>query len=477
MPDRTLESMLVQLSATRRHYVAAAIVAASILCVAILAWPNARVQSAVVPAFMPAFGTSIVLTEGLTAFLLWTQFRVSGLAFWARMAGAYAFAAVTAAIHLMVYPGVFSGDGLFDSGRQAAIWTWFLWRVGYAVLVVIAIARKSSRPTESYADRRWLGTSAIVAPIVVSIALCTVAISAHGWLPDLVSGSRSGRHLLVGPISISVAALCGAALGYHVVVTRLRTAVDLFLAVALFAGLMDVLLTLAAGPRYSVGWYAARLASMVSAGALLGALLYETSTAYQALADAHSALKELSVRDALTGVFNRAYFDELFPRALALAGESGTPLSVLLVDVDRFKSYNDERGHLAGDACLRQVAQTLQEKLQHPGGFVARYGGEEFAIVLPGCEPRTGMQVAERLRKAVSETGMPAVAKGQSYERRVTVSVGHGSSKSQPDFDPSTLLSSADGALYRAKTLGRNRVEDEIMNDVLQMTGEGLGRQ
>jgi diguanylate cyclase (GGDEF)-like protein len=469
--------MLVQLSATRRHYVAAAIAAASLLCVAILAWPSAKVQCTVVQAFMPVFGTWTVLTEGLTAFLLWTQFRVSGLAFWARMAGAYAFAAVTAAIHLMVYPDVFSSHGLFDAGRQSAIWTWFLWRCGYALLVVLAITRRSSRPIDSYADRKWHGTAVIVAPVVISIALCAAAISAHGWLPDLVSGSRPGRHLSLGPISISVAVFCAAALGYHVAVTRLRTAVDLFLAVALLAGLVDVVLTLAAGPRYSVGWYAARVASMVSAGALLGVLQYETSSAYQALADAHCALKELSVRDALTGVFNRAYFDERFPRAVAVASESGTPLSVLLVDVDHFKAYNDERGHLAGDACLRQVAQTLQQKLQHPGGFVARYGGEEFAIVLPRCEPRAGMLVAERLRKAVSETSLPAAATGQSYGGRVTVSVGHASSQSQSDPEPSTLLSSADGALYRAKTLGRNRVEDEVMNEELRLTGEELGGQ
>lgn len=462
----TMQSMFIQLPAARRHYVAATLTAVAILGVTVLALPNARALCVVVPAFMPIFGTSIVLSEALTAFLLWMQFRVSGLVFFAALTGAYVFGAVTATMHLIVYPGVFATDGLSGSGRQTAIWLWLLWRGGYALSVMIAIkvAKAYGPRVTAAATHSRLAMISIIAPVLVSVLLSSAAIRFHALLPDLVSGNLPDRHLSANPITIGIAVLCGAALAYQIVTTRLRTAVDLFTAVALLAGLMDVALTIAAGPRYSVGWYAARLASMCSAGALLGALLNETGRAYQSLAFAHSALRDFSIRDALTGVFNRAHFDERFRQELSIASETGSPVSLLLIDVDHFKAYNDEYGHLAGDACLQSVARTLQATLGCPGGFVARYGGEEFAAVLPDCEPDIAVQIADRLRKSVLQTtaGLRKNVPGRSH---VTVSVGHASSSLHRRLDASALLAAADLALYRAKKLGRNRVEDMLQGE------------
>ncbi|MFM0053185.1 MASE4 domain-containing protein [Caballeronia grimmiae] len=127
-----------------------------------------------------------------------------------------------------------------------------------------------------------------------------------------------------------VEALCLATLGLHVSTTRLRSLMDLWLAVALVGALIDVTLTLSAGARYSIGWYAARVASMVSSSAVLGMLIYETNGLYRRLSNTHGTFVETSARDGLTGVFNRAYFNERFAQEFSLASASSQPLCVLL---------------------------------------------------------------------------------------------------------------------------------------------------
>ena len=451
-----MEATLIQVPVERRHRWAAAAGAIALVCAVLAAWSHLTTQAAVLRPFVPIFATSVALTEGLTAFLLWTQYRVCGRFYFAILASAYAFTTVAAAFHLAVYPGVFVTASSRGNGSQTAIWIWLFWRGAFACLVTAAIAARTWPPVQLAARRCIFGVVTIVGAIVLSATLCQWAIAERATLPDLVANAGAYRHLSTNPATLVVAALCFAALCIHISATRLRTLMDLWLAVALFAGLADVALTLGAGARYSVGWYAARIASMVSASALLGMLMYETSRTYSKLADAHRALKAFSVRDGLTGVFNRAHFDERYPSELAQATDHASALTILLVDVDHFKHFNDAFGHLAGDECLRRIARTLDAALTHRTEFVARYGGEEFVVVLPGCNARTGLVTAERLRQAVVDLEMTAPTPGMPY---VTISVGQASSDSGLGSRPADLLASADAALYRAKTLGRNRVE------------------
>lgn len=453
-----MQATLIQLTANRSQRLTAALAAAVLLCTMAMVWPYSTVQASAVLPFMPIFATSVVIAEGLTAYFLATQYRVSGRFVFAVLASAYAFTSVAAAAHLAVYPGVFSASGLFHTGRQTAIWIWLLWRGAFALFVMLALAIRSRPPIGSHDGRRWRGALAMGGSIAGSIALCAAAGAAHDRLPNLVASAGPYRHLSANPAIVSVALMCIAALAVHAYVTRLRTLMDLWLAVALLAGVVDIVLTLGAGARYSVGWYAARIASMVSANALLGMLVSETSRTYLRLADAHRTLQALSVRDGLTGVFNRAYFDERYPRELTLARAAGYPLSILLVDVDHFKDYNDALGHLAGDECLRRIAHTLAASLTRQTDFVARYGGEEFAVVLPACDPRVGASTAERLRQAVADMKLPGPSEKTPY---VTISIGHASSRSHADLQGATLLAGADAALYAAKASGRNRVEHE----------------
>ncbi len=159
-------------------------------------------------------------------------------------------------------------------------------------------------------------------------------------------------------------------------------------------------------------------------------------------------LQTLSVTDGLTGIQNRGAFDAALAEAFDRSSKNNTALSLLLIDVDRFKSFNDSFGHLAGDWVLREVAQALQGSVRTTD-FLARYGGEEFAVILPDTDATGAMILAERCRRAVA---------GATWQSRaVTISVGV-TTRSAEAPDGVSLVREADGALYRAKEAGRNRV-------------------
>jgi diguanylate cyclase (GGDEF)-like protein len=291
----------------------------------------------------------------------------------------------------------------------------------------------------------------------VAVGLCILATAGQSHLPPLVATSGSYTQLSDSRAGLVVEALCLAALRLHVSTTRVRSLMDLWLAVALLGALIDVTLTLSAGARYSVGWYAARVASMVSSSAVLGMLIYETTGLYRRLSETHRKLVETSARDGLTGVFNRAYFDDRFARDFSLTSARNQSFCVLLIDVDHFKQYNDTFGHMAGDDCLKQVAGALSGTLRQQGDFVARYGGEEFVVVLPACEPAAGLRVAQSLRAAVEKRGIRSASPGRAS---VTVSVGLARTLPDPPESAPAVLGLADTALYQAKVRGRNRVVD-----------------
>ncbi len=165
-------------------------------------------------------------------------------------------------------------------------------------------------------------------------------------------------------------------------------------------------------------------------------------------------LEQISMLDGLTGIPNRRYFDEQFAKESGRAIREKQPLSVIMMDIDHFKGYNDNYGHGAGDECLQRVARTLAESLTRSADMIARYGGEEFVALLPGTDSAGAMEVAERLRSAVEALGM--THEHSSAAKVVTLSLGVSTLK-PPSQEASTLLKRADEALYRAKSDGRNR--------------------
>lgn len=174
----------------------------------------------------------------------------------------------------------------------------------------------------------------------------------------------------------------------------------------------------------------------------------------QELQRANRELAREARSDALTGVANRRSFDEQLEHECARADRTRTPLSLLMIDVDHFKAYNDAAGHPAGDECLKAVAGAIQKALRRPVDFVARYGGEEFAVILPATAAPGARERAEEIRRGVYELGIahPAFTK----KRRVTVSIGVGGQT--PPVLPEELVRLADEALYKAKERGRDRV-------------------
>jgi len=167
-------------------------------------------------------------------------------------------------------------------------------------------------------------------------------------------------------------------------------------------------------------------------------------------------LRKLSVVDGLTGIANRRNFDEELARIWRRAQRESAPVSLVLIDIDHFKKYNDHYGHLAGDDCLRRVAQALQQTVKRPFDLVARYGGEEFAVVLPDTGVRGSERLAEEMRKAVELLGIPHA--GSSASSRVTISSGVAAMAPESGAPPEILIAAADACLYEAKLAGRNRV-------------------
>ncbi|MGO7672566.1 diguanylate cyclase [Rhizobium ruizarguesonis] len=167
-------------------------------------------------------------------------------------------------------------------------------------------------------------------------------------------------------------------------------------------------------------------------------------------------LKSLAETDGLTGMVNRRAFDEAFARETAGSARKNTPFSLLMVDIDRFKAYNDTYGHPAGDQCLRVVSKCLRQSVSRPADIVARYGGEEFVVLLPATSAKGAMIVAEQFARLLSQENI--VHTGSEFGR-VTASIGISCATGATlRINPNRLLSEADAALYDAKTQGRNHI-------------------
>lgn len=179
----------------------------------------------------------------------------------------------------------------------------------------------------------------------------------------------------------------------------------------------------------------------------------------QSLLAAKDELERISFVDGLTGIANRRYFDEFLRREVERAAREQTPLSLIMIDIDFFKAYNDTYGHLAGDDCLKQVASSLRNTVRRPTDLVARYGGEEFAVILPNTSLEGAIRVAEKLRQNIEALKLPHL--GSPQEGCLTISLGVASSSTETKDIPTTLIAKADSALYSAKRSGRNRVEYE----------------
>jgi diguanylate cyclase (GGDEF)-like protein len=204
------------------------------------------------------------------------------------------------------------------------------------------------------------------------------------------------------------------------------------------------------------------------------------------LQNAQIALQELADTDQLTGIANRRHFDRKFKVEWRRAMRDQTPISLLLIDVDHFKKYNDTYGHQAGDKCLQQIAKAMESITHRPADLASRYGGEEFSVLLPQTSQENSVMLAERLRKKIeslkiehsmSEFGIVTISIGVSCCEPAWDFTGKTPDEEQKVTFPAMLLTAADNALYVSKEQGRNQVSeqgcgDQKMSKVLQKQAE-----
>lgn len=174
------------------------------------------------------------------------------------------------------------------------------------------------------------------------------------------------------------------------------------------------------------------------------------------LEEANRQLRRLSSRDGLTGLANRRAGDEFLSREWLRAAREGKEFSIIMVDIDCFKAYNDSHGHLEGDDCLKKVAAALQRVMHRPGDLLVRYGGEEFMALLPDTDREGALIVAIAMKEEVD--ALKLLHGSSSVSPRVTVSIGVESAVPNEDMEVEQLIDEADRALYRAKQEGRNRI-------------------
>ncbi|MBE3023296.1 diguanylate cyclase [Janthinobacterium sp. BJB1] len=168
-------------------------------------------------------------------------------------------------------------------------------------------------------------------------------------------------------------------------------------------------------------------------------------------------LRSQTFSDGLTGIANRRHFDVAIEKEMRRAMRTGSPLSLLMIDIDHFKDYNDHYGHQQGDGCLIRVAAELAAMLQRPTDLLARYGGEEFAAILPDTEATQALRMAEAIRQRAADLCIPHAKTGNAL-KHITVSIGIATQQPHQALETPDLIGAADRALYLAKRAGRNRV-------------------
>jgi diguanylate cyclase (GGDEF)-like protein len=444
----------LQQRVTRRAVYLASGVALLVLTATALMLPFSARPFPILTPFLTIFATTVCLVESLTAYFLAFQFRSSRDPFLAALSGAYGFTAVIVFFQILVFPGQFSPTGLLGAGPQSAIWIWVFWHGGFPVFVTLALLLRSNALTRGREHLLpGIGAALMAAGPLTAAALAYFAVAGKFVLPPIITGQYYGAltHSLISPVLEAFAIL---AIAVCLWTTRLRDLLSLWIAVALVTGLADIVLAMTAASRFSLGWYGGRVLSVIASSIVLCVLIYEFSKLYDQLIKINRGLSERAIRDGLTGAFNRGYFIEQFPREMRRAGRDRAMLSLLMIDVDHFKAYNDLRGHQMGDQCLIAIVGALHAAVRRPADFIARYGGEEFAVVLPGTNAAGAARLAQAIREAVRGSALSA---DDGEGALVTVSAGIATFDARFDvFTGEELIRRADEALYQAKAGGRD---------------------
>ncbi len=399
-------------------------------CAALL--PFAHRTYPAIPGMPPVFITFSLCLAAISAFVIATQYKSSRSRALLILASGYAFIALIAIPELFIALTRSAGLNLApNAGRILA----FAAQAGFDFHVcwyIYAANRKLKVPLEG-AD--FVSTVFSMRLVLVTLIVTTVAFGP--W--KLPAGLD-----IVGPATFDSLTLA-ATLLYR----RQGSILSSWLVVALIASILGELFTVASGTRFTLGWHVASTLRLIEYGVILGAFVTEVSIRSGELAT-------LATIDPLTELANRRHLDAYLARLLSDGRRTTDTLSLLMIDIDHFKRFNDRFGHAAGDLALQTVATALKRSVGRNQDFVARYGGEEFVVLLTAVDRLGALDIAERMRERV-EGMLIALENGSQH---VTISIGIVSVRSREGLDPAALLREADRALYAAKALGRNRVHE-----------------
>jgi len=417
---------------------------------AMLATPFAGDQLLPVPGFLVAYSTGLFILDILVFVLLISKARIEGNRGHMLLATAYLYAGIIIIPHLLTFPNALV-PGMIFGVAGSAIWLWVFWHGGFAGLVIAYALITKPSPAA--------GAPRVLSTVLTALALAGIAAYvAIDWVPDLPPVLQGNQYFDGSTGHAVMDCVFGLTLGACALTLfkfRLRSAEDLWLTVGLVGACADVWLTLRAGARFSLGWYCGRICGVSTVFVLFTSLLNDVLMTYKSVALANDVLDRLTLTDSLTNLGNRRLFDDILAKEWRRCRRENTPLTIIMIDVDDFKSYNDTYGHQAGDWCLQKIAEQLHASASRPGDMAVRYGGEEFALILPATDSGGGEYLARRIRLRIRDLAIPHA---ESTHKVITVSAGIASLVPSDSFDQSELVRLADVALYRAKAAGRDTV-------------------
>ncbi len=452
---------------TRARRLALAVVLPSLAIFLILV-PYATTPLRPIWAFIPCYESALVISDLITAALLLGQFNATRSGALLALGNGYLFTALMTIVHALTFPGLFAPGGLLGAGAQSTAWMYMLWHGGFP-LFVIGYSLLRNREARRVRRARHSPAGLIVASAAATAALVGVlavtAIGGQGVLPSVISNNHYTPTMIFVAGSVwSLSVIAMLAVGRK----RPYSILDLWLMIVLCAWLIDIgLSALLNNARFDLGFYAGRVYGLLAANFVLLVLLAENSALYRDLVKMADELRHMTALDALTGIANRRAFDLALEREWRCALRNAAPLSLLMIDIDYFKHFNDGYGHVQGDQCLRAVAKLLAESVRRAGDLAARYGGEEFAILLPCTEAGDAQQLGQRICHALAQLALPH--EHSQAAGHVTVSIGVACHVPAPasqgqaaapfaGLSAALLVESADQALYARKSLGRNGV-------------------
>jgi diguanylate cyclase (GGDEF)-like protein len=446
---------LATLPASRNDRRAAAAVTFLLWAFAVGAIPARDVVTAPIPGVVPTQEALVFAAYLFTAYLMFSQFRSTGLLVLGTTGVGYLFVSLLQIPYALAYGDLWV-RGVLVGTPSTPSWSGLAWHFAFPLLVGIYVAYDRTFSVAVAEEHRgWMIRVAVVTTILVA-ALVTMLTLAPDVLPALYSGGDflrlSGIFHVHAPFKF-LAIFGGFTLVVNLVAavmifmrTRCRTVLQLWITVSLVGMVLDQLLYVISPTHNALTWYLGKAVTLVTASIVLAILLRQVAVLYRRVA-------ELATIDQLTGLPNRRTLEGQLDWMLHYGERNRLALAVVMVDVDYFKPYNDAYGHTSGDDVLKHVANTLRASILRSSDFVARFGGEEFVALLPDTTREGTCLAVERMRTAIERLAIPHKT---SPRGKVTISVGAAVGLLS-EAGPRELLRAADEALYTAKAGGRNR--------------------